>query len=250
MRYIDCNFWIGRRSTPTVYDVHDTAASTALLKDLGVCAAFATHTASREYDPVVGNALGSQAIKAFGDFPLYPVWVVLPGTTKDFPSGEALRSQLKENGVRLVRMYPAAGNHNFCLSDWCCKALFEDLEAVGVPVLLDAGQMSWDELETLVRQHPGLNVILSNLTYRYDRYVYPLLERYSNLYLETAGLRGFLQVEDLCARFGAERLVFGTNAPVYDAGASFAIVQMADISDEDRAKIAAGNLCRLTGICP
>ena len=23
VQYIDCNFWVGKRSTPTVYDVHD-----------------------------------------------------------------------------------------------------------------------------------------------------------------------------------------------------------------------------------
>ncbi len=246
VQYIDCNFWVGKRSTPTVYDVHDLHESTGILKNLCIAGAFATHIASLEYSPSVGNEWILETCAA-SEFPLYPVWTLLPGFTGEFPGAEKLRQLLAEKNIRLVRMYPARQNHHFCLSDWCCGALFEVLQELKIPLMLDAGQLEWSELEAFLRSHRGLNVILSALTYRDDRCLYPLMETFDQLYLETSGIHGFLAIEALTARFGASRLVFGSNAPWCDAGSAYAVVALADISESQRAQIASQNILRLTG---
>mgnify|MGYP003295337219 CR=1 FL=1 len=46
-------------------------------------------------------------------------------------------------------------------------------------------------------------------------------------------------------KFGSQRLIFGSNLPVSDPGAAIAKVACADISYEDKIKIAHGNLEKL-----
>ena len=181
---------------------------------------------------------------------MLPVWVLLPGAIGDFLSGEPLRVALEDHAIRLVRMYPHPTQHNFSMADWCSGSLFSLLEELQIPLLLDAGQLSWDELKTALENHSRLNVILSGLNYRMERFLYPLLQEHPNLYLETSGLKGFLSIEAICEQFGASRLVFGSGCPVYDCGASIAIVELADVSDTEKQAIAMGNLIRLTGIQP
>jgi len=52
-------------------------------------------------------------------------------------------------------------------------------------------------------------------------------------------------VESMCGQFGAQRLVFGTGLPERYAESTSLQLTHADISDQDRAAIASGNLERL-----
>jgi predicted TIM-barrel fold metal-dependent hydrolase len=47
------------------------------------------------------------------------------------------------------------------------------------------------------------------------------------------------------SRFGASRVIFGSNLPIDDPFASLMLVTDGDFSDDDREKIARGNLERL-----
>jgi predicted TIM-barrel fold metal-dependent hydrolase len=63
--------------------------------------------------------------------------------------------------------------------------------------------------------------------------------------VEISGYQGLLAVEAVVKRFGAERLLFGTNLPTFNPGAAVTTVMYADIAEEDKSLIAAGNLRRL-----
>ncbi len=244
MNYIDCNVWVGTRCTPTPHEVDSTAETIKIMSDLGISQAVVTHFSALEYEAKVGNTLVAEEVAAFSEH-LIPAWVVLPGIAGDFPKGKQLKRALIDNDVKMARIFPSPTQHNFCTEEIFCEGLFDALAESGTPLLLDAGQIPWGEIARILKDHPNLNLILSNLTYRYDRYTYPLLERFDNFYLETSGLRGYMQIEDVCTQFGANRLIFGTNLPIFDAGSSFAIVDMADISDEQKQMIAGENILSL-----
>ncbi len=244
MKYIDCNVWVGTRCTPTPHEVSSTDQTIKILGDLGISQAIVTHFSALEYEAKMGNSLVAKEVAAFPDN-LMSAWVVLPGVAGDFPNGPALEKALIDADVKMARIFPRPTQHNFCTEEVFCPGMFEALANSGTPLLLDADQLPWGELARILAAHPTLKLILSNLTYRMDRYTYPLLERFDNLYLETSGLRGYLQVEDVCKLFGAQRLIFGTNMPIFDAGSSFAIVDMADISSEQKEMIAGRNILNL-----
>jgi predicted TIM-barrel fold metal-dependent hydrolase len=63
--------------------------------------------------------------------------------------------------------------------------------------------------------------------------------------VEISGYQGLHSIAATVRRFGPERLLFGTHMPLFTPGAAIAAVTYADISETERALIAADNLHRL-----
>jgi predicted TIM-barrel fold metal-dependent hydrolase len=147
--------------------------------------------------------------------------------------------------VRAVTMFPL--EHEYTISPWNAGALFKFLEHGRIPLLLGLDQVSWDGLHDILTRYPGLIVIMTGLHYAIDRNMYPLLREFPQLYLETSGIMAHRGIEDICARFGAQRLVFGSGMPVFSGGSAVSLVLYAAISAAEKAMIANGNLQRLLG---
>jgi predicted TIM-barrel fold metal-dependent hydrolase len=89
--------------------------------------------------------------------------------------------------------------------------------------------------------------VLVDVQGRNNRNLYPLLAKLPNLYIETAGLNVHHGIEDVCRRFGAERLLFGSGYPIRSMGGALLQTRSADIDESEREMIASGNLRRLLG---
>jgi predicted TIM-barrel fold metal-dependent hydrolase len=86
---------------------------------------------------------------------------------------------------------------------------------------------------------------LTNLHYNCARNLYPLLAKFENLYVETIGFKVYGGIEDVCEKFGAGRLLFGTGAPKYAGSGAVGMITYAGISDAEKRMIASGNLERI-----
>ncbi len=243
LHYFDCNCSVGRFATPHLLDLSDTAALLAEMATAGVDEALVYHSVARLADPAMGNALLPAALAGHPE--LHPCWVILPPSTDEIPSGDALRSALRDAGVRTVRMYPGRDSHSFSLAEWCSGDTLATLEDARVPLLLDAETVSWDEVHTVLRDHSDLPVVMTNCSYRHNRYLYPLFEAHETLRVELSRFMGAGAIEDVVARFGSRPLLFGTNMPQYTGTAAVGLLSYAEIEDDDRAAIAGGNLRRL-----
>ena len=58
-------------------------------------------------------------------------------------------------------------------------------------------------------------------------------------------MANFWGIEDLCAHFGAERLLLGTGQPRTDGAGIVTALNYADLAEDKRQAIAARNLERL-----
>ena len=122
------------------------------------------------------------------------------------------------------------------------------LDAEAVPALIDIGQTNWSQVAAVLERYTKLPLVIMATSYRINRHIYPLFEKYDNLYLESHTYQIPWGIEDVSKRFGADRLIFGTSLPEMEGGAAIGQVLYADLSDEDKAKIAGGNLRRLLSI--
>jgi predicted TIM-barrel fold metal-dependent hydrolase len=237
MRFFDCNAQIGRYGVK-----HPEAFTTAdeLLREMeycGIAEALVYHSMAKEYAPAVGNEM---LLDEIAGKPLRPCWAVMPHHTGEMaPPGELL-AQMKAKGVRALRAFPAA--QNFRLSDWCAGELLDMIAANRIPLFLDMDQTSWEDLAGILKSRPSLNLILLRTSYRIDRYIYPLFEKYEGLRIEAATYQVNYGVEEICRRFGAGRLLFGSGLPFTEAGPSIAQITYAEISDEEKALVAGENL--------
>lgn len=237
LSFFDCNAQIGRYSVK-----HPEAFTTSekLVEEMeysGISEALVYHALAKEYAPSVGNELLMNEIHGK---PLHPCWVVMPHHTGEMPPPDSLLAEMKRFGVRALRVFPV--QHQFSLSDWCSGELLDMAEANRVPVFLDFDQINWEGVAQVMRDHPKLNLVLLRTSYRVDRYLYPLLERYENLRIECATYQVAGGIEAICRRFGAERLIFGTGLPIFEAGPCVAQITYADISGAEKRLIAGDNL--------
>ncbi|NLO82856.1 MAG: amidohydrolase family protein [Clostridiales bacterium] len=245
LEFFDCNCSFGMRSIlypESFYKVEDLVKK---MDRYGIKRALVYHSMAREYAPSVGNRMLMDEIKVYPF--LIPLWTVMPHHTQEFPEPYRLIEQMKAYGVKAVTMFPGAMDHAYSMAEWNCGQLFEALEEHGIPLILGFDQTTWNELYDLLSNHPKLNLILTNVNYRMDRNIYVLFRMFENLFIETRGYQVYQGIEQICNRFGACRLIFGSGMPVYSGSAAVAMINYARISDKEKEMIAYRNLETLIG---
>jgi predicted TIM-barrel fold metal-dependent hydrolase len=178
-----------------------------------------------------------------GERALVPCWVVMPHYGGDFPRPSELLRRMARHGVRAVRLFPK--QHNFSLKPWCSGDLLDTLAAARIPTFIAIDQSDWHELHEICSAWPGLPLIVTAVAYGASRQLYALWERHRSLSVATSWLAGHGEIEIICRRFGAQRLLFDTRLQATDPGVAITNLTYAEISDEDRALIAHGNIERL-----
>jgi len=247
--FFDCNCVIGRRSVRRAgiageAEIYSIESLLAEMDYAGIGDALVYHSLAKEYVPMLGNRRLMDEIS--GHERLHPCWVVMPDGTGEMPRPEALVNEMAERNVKAVRLFPT--EHIFSLSDWNSGELLKELEKRGIVVIIEIDQVGWDGLHGLCSRYPNLRVIITRLGYRINRNLYPLLEKFKNLHIEISAYQMHKGIEALCARFGAERIIFGTRMPYFAAGQAVNMVNYSLINANEREMIAGGNLRRLLDI--
>jgi hypothetical protein len=105
----------------------------------------------------------------------------------------------------------------------------------------------WDVAE-IAQRHPETNFILGHSGGNWEM-GYRIVQDFPNVYPEVAGGDPELgQTEMGVAMVGADRLVYGSDAPGRSFASQIAKIHGADISEDDRAKILGGNMQRMLGL--
>lgn len=246
LQLYDCDAWFGRRLFVLPGSFSSKQELLERMDRYGIARALTHYSVSRELDPVAGNRMLMEELA--GEPRLTPMWTVMPHHTGEFPAPKALLAQMAEQGVRAVTMFPTTA-YCYSMAEWNCGELFSALEDARVPLFLSLPQfgMSFEAIHDFCAAHPSLPLVLSELNYRNGRNLYPLLSKFKNLYMTSSGYKAQDGIEDVCRKFGAERILFGSSMPVGSGASAVAMITYASISDEEKALIASGNLERLLG---
>lgn len=199
--------------------------------------AVVSHWTAEEYNARAGN----QALERDVRPRLIPAWAALPDPRS-----------VEELAVRqplAVRLTPGINQHNYSMERWCVGALCEYLEEYSVITLIARGDISWGLLVSLMEAFPRLVLVLLDVGYRADRYLFPLFKRFPHLYFDSATYLAHRQLEAFVEQHGPDRLLFGTRLPLYTPAAALGVLASARIPEESRKAIAGGNLRRLLAKC-
>ncbi len=230
----DANVYLGHSGTQG-----DLALETPeLLQEMdrfAIKRALVSHFAGLEYDAIEGNC----ALDRDLDVRFTPAWTVSvePASMDDIRSRQ----------VRAVRVWFGPLHHNFSIKPWCSGELFEQLQDSQALVLISRPEIEWNDLAELLDNFPRLRVLLLDVGYRSDRYLFPLLARFSGLHFESSNYVGHRQLESYVERVGPDRMLFGSRLPLYTPGAALTVLGTARIAGSARLAIAGGNLRRLIG---
>ncbi|MGH9708400.1 MAG: amidohydrolase family protein [Candidatus Acidiferrales bacterium] len=210
----------------------------ALLEEMdrfAISRAVVSHFTAEEYDPIRGNlALQRNASTRF-----VSAWCACPDA--------AGFEDLKSRRPKAARLWFGAQRHNFSPAAWCAGEMLDYLQQNEVLTLISREEIDWPSVVHLLRDFPRLRVLLLDIDYRSDRYLFPLLRRHPNLFFDSAMYVAHRQLEAFVESFGAERIVFGSRLPLYTPGAALAVLASARIPDYARLAISGGTLRRLLG---
>ena len=245
MMFFDANCQIGRYNHRLAGAPYSLADLVSDMQEQGISRRLVYHAMAKESNVAIGNERLMAEIA--GQEELIPCWAVTTWVTGEMPPPGEMVAALKAQNVRAVRFF--LHSYFVPMAEWSLGALWSELEMHRIPLFLDLGQR-WpamddfdaDSVYELGHAHPNLPVILVKHRMRYNRQPYQLLDRLPNLRLELSGQWNYRMVEDICGRFGAERLLFGTNWPYTDSSFGVVAVAYAEVSEATRAAVAGGNL--------
>lgn len=240
MDFFDCNVALGKPKIPMPGGVLDATGLLAEMDRCGIREALVYHLFAKRNAPVRGNLLTDEAVSISNR--LHPCWVLLPPGTDEMPPLETLTEQMRAANVRAVRIAPDAGTHMFSLARVVCGEMFDWLARTRIPVFVEQNSILWGDVDMLMESYAGLRLVLADVSYRINRDLYPRLRAYNDLYVETSGLEQHCGIQDLCERFGSERILFGSRLPLMCAGAAKHAIEHAEISSEAKHAIAGENL--------
>jgi len=218
-----------------------------LLAELSHCSisgALVSSTLSVSYDAMYSNLELSDKLKPHNH--LFALWNVLPHYTGEFPDPQNLERRMQEHGVRAVTINPLSNGW-----DWTAgtsRDLLQWLNDRKILTITSAAELGgWPSLNRFLGQYQSVPLLVTGTNWIEQRYLLPLLEVHRNLHVSFDRFQINEGLEYLCKRGLADQLIFASDTPTMSAGAHRCYVDYAAISEDERAKVAGGNLIRLLG---
>lgn len=237
MEFWDCNCMIGRR--PSINDgaFHKVEDLLYYMQNYGISKAIVSCSVSIEYDALYGNDYITELLGNNSN--LMPSWAILPNHTGEFLSPAELIRKMRLHNVKLVTMFPLT--QGFSLEHWCCGELLQELNRYKVPILLDYSEIDSSILYELLYTYSSIPIILKSFSYNNNRILYPLLKKFDNLFLESSSITSNMGIEEICEKFSAHRIIFGSGMPIRSGASSITTIKNSDISEEEKELIASKN---------
>ena len=209
---------------------------------VGIERAVVWHRAQYDHDATAGNKKLIEGIKGYEDR-LLPSWVILPDITDTEYAPNIFFDEMRKNGVKTLRAYPE--QDRFILCDVTMGEQLNLISELKIPLYLSP-MFGFEMIYNVLREFPNLTVIMSNIGWWPSaRFIWPLLRRYPNFYFETGDFSQLRGIEEVCGKFGSERILYGSNFPTNAMSGSIYTLMQAKISDSDRENIAHRNMERL-----
>jgi len=244
MEFFDCNvsYGLDYASSP-LYPIHTVDQVQAEMERAGVKKAVVWRIESANAGPQVGNALLAQDLKKYDN--LYGVWAILPSHTHEIPDPADMLKEMKKNRIIGWRLCPKEAKFMakpFVLRDWLELAVLHR-----IPLFIyTADGISLEGVAELLQAYRDLTVILTDdNTWPNDRNLRPFVAEFPNVYLDLSYCITAGGIESFVKEYGASRLLFGSRFPYSYFGANMMMIKHADISEEDKAAIAGGNMKRI-----
>jgi uncharacterized protein len=168
----------------------------------------------------------------------------LIGFAKHDPKSEAgkvrslLTREVRELGLKGLKLHAVPS-----------PEMLEVVTELRIPILLHPPRVG-DCLE-VVRTHPHIDFILAHLgsfasrDWKEHLLAIEAARRLPNLHLDTSAVVFFTYLERAAQELPAEKLLFGSDAPLVDARVELAKVRLLKLSPEAEAKVLGGNISRI-----
>lgn len=173
---------------------------------------------------------------------LIPVATVDP---RGYFGTKGMAAKLVEQGFKMFRFFPL-------LQDWSLDHaafadLLDDIGSVNVPVMVQARESGCPSALMRVLPNRKTTFILEGISFENMAEAVSVMRKYPNVLCDTRELRVPGALRFLVDQVGANRVVFGSGCLRSSLAAALAYVMDAEIADDAKAAVLAGNIKRLLG---
>lgn len=173
---------------------------------------------------------------------------LIPAATID-PRGyfgtQGLAAKLVEQGFRMFRFFPLQQEWSLDHAAFC--DLLDDMDPLNVPIMVQARESGCPS--SLMRVLPGKKstFILEGVSFENMAEAIAVMRKFPNVACDTRELRVPGALRFLVDQVGADRVLFGSGCLRSSLAAALGYVMDAEIPDDAKAAIFAGNIKRLLG---
>jgi predicted TIM-barrel fold metal-dependent hydrolase len=239
----DANGSFGNPAT-SAPDCATAAVRLAHMDRLGVARSLAWNVEATQGNPLAANRrlLDEIARTPGAAGRLVPALVVSGLIAYERDGIERFTAQMEEGRTRALRFVNVGGR----LTLGQCAPVVQAVRHVKPFILVKWGETPVCDILDFAALFPDVPLVLTDLLWVCGIGAFDAMRRRPNVLMETSWWHSWAGVELAVKHFGAERVLFGTGYRSHNSAAIAALVR-AEISAEQRALIAHGNLDRLTG---
>lgn len=159
---------------------------------------------------------------------------------------------LQALGLRGVKLHPDI--QNFRIDDYRNLKIYERCEEAGLPILIHTGDSRYDNsnpnrLLPILEIYTGLTVIGAHLGgYSLWEAAAEKLAGLPNLYVDTCSSYAYIgrdRMRAIIRTYGADRVLFGTDYPMWDAASELDHLMSLDLTDDEYRGILGENAMRV-----
>lgn len=173
---------------------------------------------------------------------LIPVATIDP---RGYFGAAGMVAKLVESGFRMFRFFPLLQEWSLDHAAFC--DLLDEIEPANVPVMVQARESGCPSALMRILQGRKTTFILEGVCFENMAEAISVMRKYPNVACDTRELRVPGALRFLVDQVGADRVIFGSGCLRSSLAAALGYVMDAEIADEAKAGILAGNIKRLLG---
>lgn len=240
LEFLDCNLSYGPKTAEQFKNCADIDELLRYMKTAGIAGGLVTKSIN---EAVLANSSLAEDIKD-SDI-LKGVWKLLPSCTNEIPQPHELPGLMKQNNIAALTINPKT--HRYLPRKNVIGDYMEMANERKIPVIFNTSRgITLEQTDDIMRDFPGLTAILTYADcWPNDRFLRPFLDAYPNLCLDMTYMLTDCGLKDLLKKYQSDRILFGSGFPESYIGAHMLVIKHAEIDEEDKIKIAGGNLKKL-----
>ncbi|MBI4978623.1 MAG: amidohydrolase family protein [Spirochaetes bacterium] len=241
LQFHDASIMFGEPLKPAPFNTATPDAARAMLDHFGIAKALVRLTEQEGLSETGNSAAASFAA---GQSRLRALWYYLPHTTGEFPKPAELAGAMKRSNIAGIYIDPSK---TYSIRKTFIGDTLSACEDNRIPVFIPCPNYpAYEKADELLSDFPQLTFIACNgNSWGLERYTWPLFERYERFNLCLGQNRVSGSIQETAKRFGASRLLFGSNYPAVTPGGACELIRRLDIDDASKEQIAHGTLDRI-----
>jgi Predicted metal-dependent hydrolase of the TIM-barrel fold len=237
--YIDVNSGVDRMSAREERIPYKIGSLLEEMKYYRIHSSLVYSSICRDYSFTKGNQSLIEKIGHNGR--LFGLATVIPHIQYELDIGTGYYDYLLSKGIKAFKIYPKSLKHG---SDpFTLEKLAEYMAGKDVPLFLDIEELDWEwkNVREILEAFPYLKVVLCNTPWSGNRNLFPLLDRFKNLYFEVSSNQANDILLTCKKHFGLDNVLFGTDYPHKVMGGLKALVEYSGLSELEKDKVSYRN---------